>query len=350
MAHDEIHLTVLICTRNGARTIGEAAGRCIEELERSPAGTGELIVVDNGSTDATVSIVEDVRRGREGLATLLHAPRPGKNHAFELGVRAARGALVCIIDDDNFIEPGFFEHAVRFFADFPQVGIIGPDKRLADGIEPPPWFQWAKDHLACARPQLQDNLTTDHLGREVADLGYVAGAGMTFRKAPLLAAFEAGYRFFNDAIRGRKISGEDIELCFLIRSMGFRFGHDPRMRLLHSVAVERLTERAFWTLCETVGAGSLGIDPFMFTTKQTGPPFPRRYSWQWQLVAKCRQLIASQMSPDSYDDTPVGRRFWRKRLLHQHWGALRRIAMERSEYTKHIHDVAAGPWTRLRVQ
>jgi glycosyltransferase involved in cell wall biosynthesis len=350
MAVNDKELTFLVCTRNGARTIREAVDKCIGELARLPAGTGELMVVDNGSSDATVSIVEDARRGHEGLVTLLHASKPGKNHAFEAGVRAARGRIVCIVDDDNFIEPGFAGHLLAFFDDYPDVGIVGANKRLDESIEPPPWFEWAKDHLACSTPQLRENRTTDHLGRDVADLGYIAGAGMGFRKDPVVQALDAGYRFFNDAVRGRKISGEDIELCFLIRSMGFRFGYEPRMKLRHCLAANRLTKQAFWALCETVGAGSLGIDPFMFTKKLPGPPFPIQYSWYWQLFAKIRQLILSQMLPESAVAGVEQRRFRKKRLLRQHWGAVRRIAMERSAYTQHIRHVAAGPWTRLRVQ
>jgi hypothetical protein len=173
---------------------------------------------------------------------------------------------------------------------------------------------------------------------------------MSFRKDPFIRCLDSGYSFFNDAVRGVKVSGEDIELCFLMHSMGFRFGYDPRIRLTHNLAPHRLTEKAFWALCETVGAGSPGIDPFMFTTKRSAPPFPIAYSWQWQMLAKVRQFVLSQFAPMAVGQSPEQRRFMRKRNRYQHWGAIRRIAMERSRYTAHIRNVAAGPWTYLRVK
>jgi glycosyltransferase involved in cell wall biosynthesis len=65
-----------------------AIGACIEKIQRtfSAAGIdGEIVVCDNGSTDASVAIAE--RMG----ARVVHEPRRGYGNAHLTGFAAARG-------------------------------------------------------------------------------------------------------------------------------------------------------------------------------------------------------------------------------------------------------------------
>jgi glycosyltransferase involved in cell wall biosynthesis len=342
-------VTFLVCTRNGARTIEKCLTHCIAETNRIGAPPAEVVVVDNGSTDPTPAIVEAMGRQATAALRLLHATTPGKNHAFEAGVRAARGDIVAIVDDDNYLAPGYLRHVSDFFHDHPSVAAVGSSNRLDDAAVAPDWFAWAYDQYACARPIIAENVTIDEHGREVGDLGYIAGAGMAFRKQPLIEAWEAGYRFFSNTDRQARITGEDIELCFLFRSMGFRFGFDPRMQLMHDVAAARLTPAAFWELCEMIGAGSLGIDPFFFTTKRTDARMPLTWQWSWQLMAKLKRWARAGRATASTKMPPAEREFRSRRERHQAWGAVRHLFQHRARYTAHVRQVACGEWTRLRL-
>ncbi len=59
----------------------------------------EIVVVDDGSTDRTVEIVEDLLTGCSYLR-LLSVKHGGKGQACRAGVAAARGALVVLCDAD----------------------------------------------------------------------------------------------------------------------------------------------------------------------------------------------------------------------------------------------------------
>lgn len=349
---DTKKLTVLICTRNGARTIAEAVAGTVADLAAWDPRGAELIVVDNGSTDGTRSLVESASAGANVDVITLSAPIPGKMHAFTLGVHQARSDLVCIIDDDNVVQPGYFRRLYAFLADFPDVGIVGGLNTLDSRVTAPAWFEWAKHFMACTRPMIDQNVTIDGDQREVGDFGWIPGAGMGFRKQPLLDALEAGYQFFNDTQRGpgMRVSGEDIELCLLLQSMGYRFGYDPNMQLRHNLAADRLTQDAFWMLCRTIGAGSLGLDPYYFTTKRPLGPLPLKWTWQWQLLSKLRQLVSSKMPGAVVGESDDEVRFRRRMACHQARGAIRRILAERSRYNAHIQSVASGAWTRYRVR
>lgn len=345
-------LTILICTRNGARTLARCLESCALAVDSVHADIVEIILADNGSTDATLRIADQAAMHSRCAFRILSVPTAGKTKAFIKGVREAAAELVCVIDDDNVIADDFLSRTLTFFNDYPEVGLVGSSNALHPDLVPPEWFLWAKPYYACSDPFLYEQVCTDSKGRVTSASGYVAGAGMSFRKPPLLDALNAGYSFFNDTIHGVTVTGEDIELCMLLRSLGYRFGFDPGLRLQHLVAPSRLTEEAFWELCQKVGAGSLGSDPFLFTDKTRSPYSPFKCTWQWQWLSKLRQLISLRFTfgSDGSSTSLLEREFQRKREAMVTWGALRRVTRERHLYSRHIANVMRGSWTSMRVR
>ncbi len=67
-------------------------------LPRIP-GSLRVIVVDNGSTDATADVA------RRSGATVVHEPRPGYGAAVHAGVLAATTELVAVMDGDGSFDP-----------------------------------------------------------------------------------------------------------------------------------------------------------------------------------------------------------------------------------------------------
>lgn len=91
--------SVIIPVRNGARYIAEAIGSALPQL--SPAD--EVIVVDNGSTDATVAVVDAMDDGR---IRLISEATPGPAAARNAGLRVATGELVSFLDHDDLWPDG----------------------------------------------------------------------------------------------------------------------------------------------------------------------------------------------------------------------------------------------------
>lgn len=88
----------------------------------------EIIVVDNRSTDATVSIVESLKLEHpDGPITVLHqdavqALIPTRN----TGLDAATGDVIGRIDADSLIEPNWVEEVQKAFVDPAFAGATGP--------------------------------------------------------------------------------------------------------------------------------------------------------------------------------------------------------------------------------
>lgn len=99
-------LSVLIPARNEQTNIGE----CVESILQNDYPILEIIVIDDGSTDRTGDIVEEMQQNH-GILQLVRIRelRPGwsgKNHALYSGVQKSRGDYLLFIDADVRLGPG----------------------------------------------------------------------------------------------------------------------------------------------------------------------------------------------------------------------------------------------------
>jgi glycosyltransferase involved in cell wall biosynthesis len=340
-------ITLLICTHNGEATIQQALEAIADQTDVSK-DIYEVLVVDNASTDSTSEKAIATLKRLNLKGQVLLEPRLGKINAFIKGVHEARSELISIIDDDNFIQPGFIFYTLEVFEQYPDVGMTGSKNSVFVDQPLPYWFDWASSRYACAQPWL-DGIEEQGINTVVAQTGVIAGAGSTFRAKPLLDCLNKGYRFFNDGQRGEnmKVSSEDVELCWLMWSLGYRFAYDSRIQIRHAIKGDRLNLQHFELLCRTTGAGSLGIDPFLFTHKRSSGKLPIQWTWQWQLLSKLNRYLNLALKSYTLDEEKKFRN-WRDRV--EYIGAIQRILAERSHYTKHIQQVATGRWTELRVR
>lgn len=94
---------------------GEIAAT-LDALERELAGSCEnfeLIVVDDGSRDATVAIVDEVRRGGRPIRILRNRTNLGKGMAVYLGTCFSRYSHVCFTDADLAFVPGNYAEIAK---------------------------------------------------------------------------------------------------------------------------------------------------------------------------------------------------------------------------------------------
>ncbi|MER6955727.1 dolichyl-phosphate beta-glucosyltransferase [Streptomyces sp. NPDC000618] len=97
-----VELSVVIPAYNEERRLGptlDAVGRHLDATG-SHWGTWEILVADDGSTDATRELVTVRRDPRIRLITGSGSGNRGKGHALRLGVAASRGRHVLVMDAD----------------------------------------------------------------------------------------------------------------------------------------------------------------------------------------------------------------------------------------------------------
>ncbi|MCH7686145.1 MAG: glycosyltransferase family 2 protein [Planctomycetes bacterium] len=91
-------------------------GRCIEAIQRQSYQPIEIIVVNDGSTDAT----EEVATGFGDRIQYISQQNRGETAARNRGFEQARGEFVTFIDHDDFWEPAFVEKTIEFLKNHPK--------------------------------------------------------------------------------------------------------------------------------------------------------------------------------------------------------------------------------------
>jgi glycosyltransferase involved in cell wall biosynthesis len=95
----QLGTSVIIPVRNGAAYIGEAMTSVLHQLDEKD----ELIIVDDGSTDDTRSVITAAADSR---VRVLATPRRGVSAARNIGLAAARGEFIGFIDHDDLWPAG----------------------------------------------------------------------------------------------------------------------------------------------------------------------------------------------------------------------------------------------------
>ena len=93
-------LSIVIPAYNEAARLPATLQHALDFLRTWPAG-GEVIVVDDGSTDGTASIVEDRKHGVPFARLIQNAHNRGKGYSVRRGVLEARGELILFSDADE---------------------------------------------------------------------------------------------------------------------------------------------------------------------------------------------------------------------------------------------------------
>lgn len=108
--NDLVKFSVVIPTLNEERNIAALLG-ALQQQEYS--SSWEIIVVDGGSTDATIQIVERV----DGVRLVLS--ESGVSRQRNVGARSASGAVLIFMDADDQPPSNFLERVASSFRRFP---------------------------------------------------------------------------------------------------------------------------------------------------------------------------------------------------------------------------------------
>lgn len=187
---------------------------CLRSLAKhSPARALEVLVVDNGSDDATLTELEPLGRALWGKAFCrVRLPENrGFAKACNAGARAATADLLFFLNNDATLTPHWLEPLVRLFDD-PALGAAGPLLLYPDGTV---------QHCGiCITPFLRVGHLYEHfpgahpVPRKARPLQAITGAAMMLRRT----VFQDCGGFCEDYVNGF----EDLDLCCTLRHKGLK--------------------------------------------------------------------------------------------------------------------------------
>jgi glycosyltransferase involved in cell wall biosynthesis len=99
-------ISVIIPVRNGADTLCAQLEALAGQRYR---GDWEIVIADNGSTDASAEIAQRAAPGGVPLRVVDASARPGSSFARNVGAEEARGDFLVFCDADDVVTPGWLE-------------------------------------------------------------------------------------------------------------------------------------------------------------------------------------------------------------------------------------------------
>jgi glycosyltransferase involved in cell wall biosynthesis len=190
-------VSVVVASYNGARTLPA----CLDSLEKLNYPDCEVLLVDDGSTDATMQITSAHKKVR-----YIHQPHQGLSVARNTGIHAANGEIIAFTDSDCRADEDWLYYLVGDLLNSKFAGIGGHN------------FLPPEDSLVAAAVQVSPGGPA-HVMLNDRTAEHIPGCNMAFYKWALL---EIG-NF--DPIYQR--AGDDVDVCWRLQQRGYKLGFSP---------------------------------------------------------------------------------------------------------------------------
>jgi glycosyltransferase involved in cell wall biosynthesis len=111
-------VTTILPVHNRPAMLRESAGSFFAQTYRPI----ELIIIDDGSTDETGAVADEIAAQHPDLVRVIHQENTGVGLAREAGRLAARGEFIQHLDSDDILYPQKFERQVAGLREHPECG------------------------------------------------------------------------------------------------------------------------------------------------------------------------------------------------------------------------------------
>ncbi|HEY2084138.1 MAG TPA: glycosyltransferase [Verrucomicrobiae bacterium] len=204
-------VSVVVASYNGARTLKA----CLESLQRLNYPDYEIILVDDGSTDATQKIAAEVGRitpNAPPVVCIRHERNFGLSVARNTGITAATGEIVAFTDSDCRADEDWLYYLVGSLAGSEFVGVGGPN------LLPP------EDSRVAAAVMVSPGGPA-HVMLTDREAEHIPGCNMAFYKRALEEI--GGF----DPIFAK--AGDDVDVCWRLQEAGCKIGFSPSAFVWH---------------------------------------------------------------------------------------------------------------------
>ena len=194
----------------------------------------ETIVVDNNSTDDSVSLIQ--QRFPE-VQVIANTENVGYAVANNQGIAASKGRYILILNPDTILQEDTLDVLTRFMDEHPDVGAVGPKVIFPIGTFdytarrsfPKPWVSFCKlsglSKLFPNSPRFAQYSLTYVDPDTPMEVDSLCGACMMVRREIYenIGGFDEDYFMY----------GEDIDWCYRIKKAGWKVHYYPETQIIH---------------------------------------------------------------------------------------------------------------------
>lgn len=245
-----LRVSTIIVSYNTAKLTTQAIESVLDNYLQDKIA-GEIIVVDNNSSDDSVKILKN-HFGKK-IVLIDNAKNFGFAHANNQGIDLSRGEFLFLLNSDTILKPHAIRQLLRKFSQYPnqdtaqlahtpqridRLGIVSGQLLNPDGsiqvqggalptlLNLAVWWLWplpgSLNFLPAALQYHQENPTYFHTERPT---GWVAGTAMMLRKAVIEEIGELDEDIFMYA--------EDVEFCWRARMHHWDVLYTPESQIIH---------------------------------------------------------------------------------------------------------------------
>jgi len=215
-------VSIIIVTYNCAEVIHQCINSCLKEKN------SEIIVVDNASTDETLTLCEQFTNQ---IILIKNKSNRGFTQASNQGIKAAKGKYILLLNPDAWLTEGTLNALTTYLSSNTTIGAVAPILKYPDGtlqkytrtfptvtglwVEsfiPMRWWHKFKAYRKYTCQDLDFSITQQ--------VEQPAGAALLFRNQWLL---DENYFIY----------GSDVDLCKTIVNDGFQIIQTPEAVVYH---------------------------------------------------------------------------------------------------------------------
>ena len=220
MPDQQLLCSIIIPNYNGERFLPA----CLDALRRQTYPHFEVIVVDNASSDDSVTLLE---REYPEVRLLRLARNVGLTGACNAGAAIARGEILVLLNNDTEPEPGWLAALVEALAEHPEAGSVASKMLLFDRRDT---LHTAGDLYGVDGIPRNRGVWERDEGQydEAIEIFSACGGASAYRRE----AWEAVGGFDEDFF----MYCEDVDLGWRLQLAGYRAVFAPRARVYHRLS------------------------------------------------------------------------------------------------------------------
>ncbi len=211
-------LTIIIVSWNTSGLLAQCLNSVYETGSRFAF---DVIVVDNGSTDGSVSMVEE----RFPSVRLIKNQRnQGFARANNQGLEISRSRYFMLLNSDTIVLPGVIDTLIEIADQNPGVGMLGPKLLNMDGSLQESWYSFPSILSEMVGRNFRSRTPVPNL-RNTFEVDWIMGACMLVRSEVLqsVGKLDEDYFFYS----------EETDWCFRIKRQNWKIWYTTNTAIYH---------------------------------------------------------------------------------------------------------------------